>query len=75
MGVCKSRLNTPKVQFLWLSRRFKSIAMLLDRDCLALSKIKRVNLKVGSSALFHSSFLILCVAKGDLHIYWPAVRA
>ncbi len=36
--------------------------MLLDRDCLALL---RVNLKVGSSALFYSSFLILCV---DVHV-------
>ncbi len=32
--------------------------MPLDRDCLAL---KRINLKVGPSALFYSSFLILCV--------------
>ena len=59
MVVCKRRLSTSKGQFIWLSRRFKLIAMLLDRDCLALL---RVNLKVDSSVqLFFIALFLFCV--------------
>ncbi len=46
---CKSRFNTSKGQIMWLSKSSNQIAMLLDRDWLAL---QRANLKFGPSALY-----------------------